>query len=250
MINIDEKDEKEFYNKIGSTIGWDFSKIKYQLVDISSFKYFDEINNQITHRSILLDIGTGGGEKLTNLISDKCLLKVGTDFSAEMIKVANNNNKNCKIRFFEMNSESINFPNNFFDIICARHTPFDSKEIFRLLNNNGIFFSEQIDEDDCKSLKEIFKRGQGYNNKVKLINKIKEEVEQQTFKKVEFFEIKQQEYYNTEEDLLFLLRNTPIIPNFGEEKNDYKKFNEYIEKYKTNKGILLERKLFGIRARK
>lgn len=57
-------------------------------------------------------------------------------------------------------------------------------------------------------------------------------------------------YYNTEEDLLFLLRNTPIIPNFGEEKNDYKKFNEYIEKYKTNKGILLERKLFGIRARK
>lgn len=250
MINEDEKNEKEFYDKIGSLIGWDFSKLKYELIDNSSFQYFDEINNQVTEQSILLDIGTGGGEKLTNLISDKCLLKIGTDFSKEMIKVAKENNKSNKVRFFEMNSESINFPNFFFDIICARHTPFDFNEIFRLLNDNGTFFSEQIDEDDCQNLKELFGRGQGYNAKLKLVNKMKEEVKQQKFKKVEFFEIKQEEYYETEEDLLFLLRNTPIIPNFGEGKSDYKKFNEYVEKNKTDKGILLKRKLFGIKAGK
>lgn len=243
------KSEKEFYDKIGSLIGWNFSMLKYKLVDNSAFQYFDEINNQITEQSILLDIGTGGGEKLTKLISDKCLLKIGTDFSQEMIKVANENNKNNKIKFFEMNSENIKFPNNFFDIICARHTPFDFKEIFRLLNSNGTFFSEQIDEDDCKSLKELFGRGQGHNAKLKLMDKIKEEAKQNELKNIEFFDIIQQEYYEKEEDLLFLLKNTPIIPNFGDEKLDYQKFNEYVEKNKTDKGILLERKLFGIKAK-
>lgn len=250
MINEDEMNEKNFYNKIGSLIGWDFSKLKYELIDNSIFQYFNEINDKITEQTILLDIGTGGGEKLTNLISNQCLLKIGTDFSKEMIKVAKENNKNNKIRFFEMNSDTINFPDKFFDIICARHTSFNCNEIYRLLNDKGMFFSEQIDEDDCKNLKDLFGRGQGYNTKFKLINKIKDAVKLQKFKNVEFFEIKQQEYYKTEDDLLFLLRNTPIIPNFGEEEKDYQKFNKYVEKNTTDKGILLERKLFGIKVEK
>lgn len=49
MVNVDEENEKEFYNKIGNSIGWDFSKMKYELVDNSSFKYFDEINNLLLH---------------------------------------------------------------------------------------------------------------------------------------------------------------------------------------------------------
>lgn len=250
MENLDKKNEKEFYNKIGSLMGWDFSRLKYEVIDNSSFQYFDEINSQITEQTILLDIGTGGGEKLTNLISNKCLLKVGTDFSEEMIKVAKENNKNNKIRFFKMNSETIKFPNEFFDIICARHMPFNFNEIHRLLNDNGMFFSEQIDEEDCKSLKELFGRGQGYNTKLKLIDKMRKEVRQQKIENVEFFEIEQQEYYKTEEDLLFLLKNTPIVPNFGEEKNDYQKFNEYVKKNRTDKGIALRRMLFGIKMKK
>lgn len=248
MINKSAENEKEFYDKIGSLIGWDFSMLKYELIDNSDFQYFDEINKKVTDESILLDIGTGGGEKLTRQISNGCLLKIGTDFSKEMIKVANENRKNNKIRFFQMDSERIEFPDNFFDIICARHTPFKFKEIVRLLNDNGTFFSEQIDEDDCKSLKELFGRGQGYNEKIKLIDKLKEEAKQNKLKNIEFFDIIQREYYKTDNDLLFLLRNTPIIPDFGEEKLDYEKFNEYVEKNKTEKGIFLERKLFGIKA--
>ena len=30
MINKDEKNEREFYDKIGSLIGWDFSMLKYE----------------------------------------------------------------------------------------------------------------------------------------------------------------------------------------------------------------------------
>ena len=247
MNNIDFNKEKEFYNKIGKIIGWDFSNIKYDVVDNSKFQYFDEINRSMNKSMILLDIGTGGGEKLSNLITDDCILKIGTDFSEEMIKNANKNNKNPKIRFCEMDSNNLKFPDNFFDIITARHTPFNIKEVWRLLKENGMFFSEQVDEDDCKELKELFGRGQGYKTKQKLIDKIKDEIYDNEFKCIEFYDIIQEEYYKTEEDLLFLLNNTPIIEEFGKFKDDYKKFNTYIEKNTNAKGICLIRKLFGIK---
>lgn len=247
MINSNSNIEKEFYNKIGKIIGWDFSKMKCEIIDNSKFQYFDEINNNISEDTILLDIGTGGGEKLTNLISNKCLLKIGTDFSKEMIKSAKNNNQNSRIYFLEMDSNDIKFPNSFFDIVTARHTPFNLKEVYRLLKEDGIFISEQIDEDDCKELKQIFGRGQGLNAKDKLIDIIKSDMKETKYKKIEFFNILQEEYYKTEGDLLFLLNNTPIIPDFGKVKGDYGKFDKYVKENTHKKGILLNRHLFGIK---
>ena len=250
MINKANIKEKEFYDKIGKTIGWDFSKIKCDIIDNSKFNFFNEVNNNITNSTILLDIGTGGGEGLSNAISKKCLLKIGTDFSKEMIKTAKKNNKNPNICFFEMDSNNIKFPDNFFDIVTARHTPFNENEIYRVLKKEGLFFSEQIDEEDCKELKEIFGRGQGFDVECNLRDTMELELKNKKFSRVEFFDIFQKEYYRTAEDLLFLLSNTPIIPYFGKDEGDYIKFNKYIEKNKTEKGILLNRKLFGIKARK
>lgn len=248
MTNNSEE-EKHFYDKIGKILGWDFSNIKYDVIDNSKFQYFDEVNKYVSKDTVLLDIGTGGGEKLINLVSDNCLMKIGTDFSKEMIRTANKNIplKYCNIKFFEMNSENLLFPQDFFDIVCARHTPFNIDEIFRVLKLDGIFISEQVDEDDCLELKNIFERGQGYKVEIKLKEKIQKELSKMDFKKVEFYDIVQEEYYETEEDLLFLLKNTPIISDFGEKEHDYEKFNCYVEKNITNKGIYLERKLFGIK---
>lgn len=246
-MNIVE--EKEFYERIGKTNGWDFSKMKYDVVDNSEFIYFDEVNNNINKNTILLDTGTGGGEKLINLISNDCLLKIGTDFSDEMVKASKKNiGDRNNIIVLKMNSNKILFPDDFFDIVCARHTPFNTNEIYRVMKPEGKFFSEQIDEDDCIELKNMFGRGQGYNEKIKLINKTKEQMKKVKFSDIKFFDIIQYEYYKTEEDLLFLLNNTPIIPNFGMIEGDIEKFNKYVENNKSDKGILLSRKLFGIKA--
>ena len=250
MINYNSEEEKNFYNKVGKIIGWDFSKMKYKMEDNSEFQFFDEINAKVNSDTILLDIGTGSGEKLLNLVSNECLLKIGTDFSSEMVKCANKQNIKSNVRFFEMDSENIKFPDGFFDIISARHTPFSSEEVFRILKNKGYFFTEQIDEDDCSELKKIFGRGQGYNETMKLSKKIENDIKNIEFEEVKFYDIIQKEYYETEEDLLFLLNNTPIIPNFGNEKDDLNKFNEYIRRNTTDKGILLERKLFGVKIKK
>ena len=50
--------------------------------------------------------------------------------------------------------------------------------------------------------------------------------------------------------LKFLLNNTPIIPDFGKIEKDYEKFNNYVEKNKTDKGIYLKRILYGLKVKK
>lgn len=62
VIILNKKEEKEFYDKIGKIIGWNFSKIKYNVIDNSKFKYFNEIN-KISCDKLILDIGTGRWRK-------------------------------------------------------------------------------------------------------------------------------------------------------------------------------------------
>lgn len=81
-----KNEEKQFYDKIGKTIGWNFSSVKCKMIDSSPFQYFNEINKE-SKEKIILDIGTGGGEKILNNIKNAKLI-IGTDFSKEMIKKA------------------------------------------------------------------------------------------------------------------------------------------------------------------
>ena len=69
----------------------------------------------------------------------------------------------------------------------------------------------------------------------------------------------QNEYYETEDDLMALLLKTPILDDFSEINNEGFEhrtivekdlFEEYVKKYKTEKGILLKRVLYGIIAKK
>lgn len=72
-------------------------------------------------------------------------------------------------------------------------------------------------------------------------------------------EILQNEYYETKEDLLALLLKTPILDEFSEVNNESLEhkpiiennlLEEYINKFQTEKGILLKRVLYGIIAKK
>lgn len=66
-------------------------------------------------------------------------------------------------------------------------------------------------------------------------------------------------YLLTEEDLMTLLLKVPILDDFSEIKDSFeehlksinsKLFSEYVKKFKTERGILLERVLYGIVAKK
>lgn len=52
------------------------------------------------------------------------------------------------------------------------------------------------------------------------------------------------EYYERPEDLLFLLKHTPIVPDFGRGHNDTKILKDFIATNVTDKGIRTNSKRF------
>ena len=242
---------KKLYDRVGKLHGWDFSKIQYTCVDNSEFKYFEEINKVLRKTDLVLDVGTGGGEKALKYLNE-CGFLIGIDNCEAMVAKANENLKDYPDKracFLLMSSARLKFPEGFFDVILVRHSCISARENYRCLKNGGYMFSEDIDETDCLELKKLFGRGQGFTTKEKLASRTKKDLEKCNFD-FRIYEIIQNEFYKTADDLLFLLYNTPIIPNFGKNEHDFEMLEKYIAKNTTEKGIYLNRRLFGIIARK
>lgn len=243
--------ELEFYNKVKN---WDFSHIKCIEESLTNWNMYDILNKVAKKDSYVLDLGTGGGEMLLEYFP-KAKEIIGTDFSKEMIKTANKNLKKSNrtnIKFKQMDNLNMTIEDNYFDIIVARHTCIDAKQIYNKLKNGGYLIVKGVDKLDCWELKKMFQRGQSYNdiNPISLIDY--ENILEAGFKNVELVPIHVREYYETKEDLLALLLKTPILNEFSNEDEKFDTNMELLDKYinlhKTNKGILLIRRYYGITA--
>ena len=251
--------ELEFYEKIRN---WDFSMINCTEENFTDWDLYEILSINTNNDSRILDLGTGGGEKALKYFP-KCKEILATDFSREMINTANENLKNSgrsDIVFRQMDNLNMDTPSNYFDVVVARHTCIDAKQIYNTLKPGGKLLVRGVDKLDCWSLKLLFGKGQAFkdNKPISLIDY--ENIMNAGFKHVELVPIHVREYYKTKEDLLALLLKTPILTNFSEinENNeidsvleiDNEKLDEYIFENITDKGILLIRRYYGITATK
>ena len=232
------KNEYKRYEDIGN---WDFSMINYHITQESSWDFYEQIKKLSTPTSLILDLGTGGGEKALKYLPDVGMI-IGTDFSKSMINTANKNKEkypNKRIKFVCMDNLNLTFPDNLFDVICARHTVIDAKQIYNKLSKNGILIIEGVDKYDAWELKELFARGQAYKDEVSISQIDYENIKKAGFKEVEIEEII---------DLLALLLKTPILDDFSELSNNnvHNKeiekdlFKKYVKSHTTEKGIELK----------
>ena len=107
--------EKDFYEKIKD---WDFSQINYQEENLTNWDFYEKIRENSNEKSLCLDLGTGGGERVLNNYPDVGMI-IATDFSEEMIKTAKENAKNYpnkRVRFTKMNNLEMNFQKETFDL--------------------------------------------------------------------------------------------------------------------------------------
>ena len=249
--------EYDYYSNLAN---WSFNDIKYVSENYTDWIYENEIKKHSNKNSKILDLGTAAGEKVLKYFPD-CSEILGTDFSEDMIKNANKNlaeSGRKKIKFRVMNNLEMNTPADYFNLVTARHTKINPRQIYKTLKTGGYLIIRGVDKLDCWVLKRIFNRGQAFddNKPISLVDY--EAVLDAGFKNVELIPLHVIEYYKTKEDLYALLLKTPILDNFSEivEKNFGKKSIEkdILEKYviqnTTEKGIKLIRRYYGIIAQK
>ena len=250
-------EENDYYNRLSN---WSFDDINYTEEIFTNWIYEEKIKEHINEFSKILDLGTAAGEQVLKNFPD-CAEILGTDSSMEMIKSANQNLINSgrkNITFKVMDNLKMDTPNNYFDLVTARHTKINPIQIYKTLKPGGCLIVRGVDKLDCWELKYIFKKGQGYKD-LKPISLIDyENIIDAGFKNVELVPIHIREYYKTKEDLIALLLKTPILIDFSEENEnnnlkldiDMTLLDKYINSHKTNKGILLIRRYYGITAKK
>ena len=250
--------EHDYYSKLAN---WSFDDINYTSENFTNWVYEDEIKKHANKDSKILDLGTAAGEKLLKRFPE-CDEILGTDFSKEMIEAANKNLKESKrknITFRVMDNLKMDTPDNYFDIVTARHTIIDPKQIYKTLKPGGFLILRGVDKLDCWSLKRMFNRGQAFIDKKPISLVDYEAVLNAGFKDVELIPLHVIEYYKTKEDLYALLLKVPILDDLSELKQneEYEKvpiekdiFEKYVAENTTKKGIKLIRRYYGIIAKK
>lgn len=255
MVKI--MNEYEYYNSIAN---WSFDGIDYSSENYTNWIFEDEIRKRVTVDSKILDLGTAAGEKLLKSYPE-CTEIVGTDFSVEMIRSARHNlvqSGRKDVHFKVMNNLKMDTPDDYFDLVTARHTIIDSNQIYRTLKVGGLLLIRGVDKLDCWELKRMFNRGQAYYDEKPISLIDYEAVLDAGFKDVELIPLHVIEYFKTKEDLYAFLRKVPILNNVSEEKqNDYERlpiereiFEEYVANHTTDKGIKLIRRYYGIVGKK
>ena len=247
--------EFKYYNELAN---WSFDDIKYISESFTNWDYDEEIKKYTNEKTKILDLGTAGGEKLLKNYPN-CEEIVGTDYSSEMIKTANQNllkSKRKNITFRVMDNLKMDTPDKYFDIVTARHTVIEPKQIYKTLKSDGYLIVRGVDKLDCWALKKYFNRGQAYNDDKPISLIDYETIIDAGFKDVELIPLHIIEYYKTKEDLYALLIKTPILDDMLEnnmyERKEIEKdvFEKYVKENTTEKGIKLIRRYYGIIARK
>src|SRR5690349_7882052 len=100
---MNELEYKQFYDRVGRTNGWNFSRLQCH-ADGVEWDFYKEVARRCRSSDLLLDIGTGGGEALLS-IADAVQLAVGIDSSKPMAHTAAVNSQASglkHVRFFHM----------------------------------------------------------------------------------------------------------------------------------------------------
>lgn len=248
-----KKSEFDYYNDLAN---WNFEDIKFVGETLTKWSYEDEIKKRVNENSKVLDLGTAAGEKVLKRFPE-CAEILGTDISPQMIHNANLNlakSGRKNIHFKVMDNLKMNTAENYYDVVTARHTVTDPKQIYKTLKKGGYILIRGVDKLDCWELKRKFNRGQAFYDKKPISLVDYEAVLDAGFKNVELIPIHTVEYFETKDDLYALLLKVPILINLSELRNDEFEivpiekniFEEYVKENTTEKGIKLIRRYYGI----
>ncbi|MEO1062055.1 MAG: methyltransferase domain-containing protein [Actinomycetota bacterium] len=140
--------------------GWDFSYLRgrYQ-EEAPPWSYDAMAISALRGVSAVLDMGTGGGEKLLELADSLPAQTTATEGHPPNVAVARANLEPQGIAVVEYDSESgqrMPFGDAVFPLLLNRHESFDAAEIGRVLSPGGRFLTQQVGADNLAELRDLF----------------------------------------------------------------------------------------------
>ena len=131
--------------------GWDFSRMN-ELRQPVPWEYADVVARYLDPADLVLDIGTGGGERFCELASFFGH-GLGIDIDPQMIGHAERASATPNVEF-RVCSEQLEAVTSAFDVIACRHAPFDLRVVADHMRPGGYFITQQVGERNMASVKE------------------------------------------------------------------------------------------------
>lgn len=145
-------------------VGWDFGALGDRLVsDDPPWDFEAECLAAMGNARRVLDLGAGGGERLSSLCAR--LLPSGDRFITATegwtpnLPVASRALRPLGIPVIPYDAESdasLPFYDGSFDLVMSRHDAFDASEVARVLAPGGLFLTQQVDGRDAAELRQWF----------------------------------------------------------------------------------------------
>ena len=146
-----KKDEQAVFK------GWDFEYIAKRIQeDQPAWDYMATARSLISSADCIMDMDTGGGEILSNLIESAKRFTAVENYDPNVL-AAKKKLEPLGVTVVKADSSGrLPFQDQSFDLILNRHGAFNSEEIYRLLIKNGIFLTQQVAGDNVRDLIEFF----------------------------------------------------------------------------------------------
>ncbi len=128
--------------------GWDFSYLEGRMTgDREPWSYLDRASELMRRSSSVVDMGTGGGEKLLNLQQHWPERVVATESYPPNFKLATERLSGLGVQVVNVappDTGSMPFEDGEFDLILNRHEAFSPSEVARVLSVGGTFLTQQV----------------------------------------------------------------------------------------------------------
>jgi SAM-dependent methyltransferase len=129
-------------------IGWDFSYLDGRMIEEQApWSYSSRAAELMHHASSVIDLGTGGGERLLKLQKYWPKKVAVTEEYPPNFRLATERLSPFGVQVVDVpltDFDPMPFSNGEFDLVLNRHSGFNAKEVARILSPGGTFLTQQI----------------------------------------------------------------------------------------------------------
>ena len=128
--------------------GWDFSYLEGRMSgDQEHWSYLDRAAELMALSTSVIDLDTGGGERLLSMRDYWPAKVVATEDYLPNFELANESLSTAGARILKVavsETAPMPFADGEFDLVLCRHAAFNSSEIARVLSPSGTFLTQQV----------------------------------------------------------------------------------------------------------